>query len=94
MVRLRKVASAPLAWIAPGFWAGAMGYGLLYHYVHRRSHLDPAWALRWVPWHVEHHLGRNQDKNFGVVTDLVDRLVGTWTPPGEVALSEKLRDAA
>ena len=30
-----------------------------------------------MPWHYDHHLGKNQDANWGVTTDWVDRVFGT-----------------
>ncbi len=79
------VTHAPLALVAPGFYAGAATYAALYHYVHRRSHVEPEWGLRWCPWHVAHHIGLNQDVNYGVVTDLIDRLAGTRRLPSKDA---------
>ncbi len=73
------VLHAPLVLVAPSLYLGAVFYSLLYLLVHRRSHLDPAWAAQRCPWHVVHHLGKDQDQNYGVVTDLIDRLAGTCT---------------
>ncbi len=41
------------------------------------SHLDPMWCRENLPWHYDHHMGPNQDMNYGVTTDWVDRLMGT-----------------
>ena len=30
-----------------------------------------------LPWHYDHHMGKNQNANWGVTTDWVDRLAGT-----------------
>lgn len=48
-----------------------------YFKIHKKSHLDPEWAKKNVPWHYEHHMGKNQDANWGVTTDWVDRLFKT-----------------
>ena len=32
---------------------------------------------KYVPWHYDHHMGKNQDANWGVTTDWVDKLAGT-----------------
>ena len=45
--------------------------------IHKKSHLDPEWAKKNVPWHYDHHMGPDQNKNFGVRTDFFDRLFGT-----------------
>ena len=35
------------------------------------------WAKENIPWHYDHHMGKNQDANWGVTTDWVDRLLNT-----------------
>lgn len=71
------LAHLPLMPIAPFFtltvWAGAANY----YRVHRKSHLDPAWAEAHLPWHVDHHLGKNQDANWCVTWPLFDWIMGT-----------------
>lgn len=39
--------------------------------------MDLEWAKKHVPWHYDHHMGKNQDANWGVTTDWVDKLLGT-----------------
>lgn len=48
-----------------------------YYYVHRRSHLDPQWAQKRIPWHYDHHMNSNQDANWGVTRPWFDYLMGT-----------------
>jgi|6_EtaG_2_1085325.scaffolds.fasta_scaffold06549_3 sterol desaturase/sphingolipid hydroxylase (fatty acid hydroxylase superfamily) len=48
-----------------------------YYYVHRKSHNNPEWAKSNLVWHYDHHMGLNQNKNYGVRSDIIDRLVGT-----------------
>lgn len=61
--------------------AGTLWYAALNYYRrHRRSHLDPAWGRRHLPWHYEHHMGRNQDANWCVSRPWFDRILGTATP--------------
>jgi len=48
-----------------------------YFYVHRRSHLEPDWAKRRVPWHYDHHMNSNQDANWGVTRPWFDYILGT-----------------
>jgi membrane associated rhomboid family serine protease len=45
--------------------------------LHRKAHLDPAWAREHVPWHFDHHMGPDQDQNWGIALDWYDRLAGT-----------------
>ena len=66
--------------VAP-FFAGTVLYGIgNYYYVHRRSHLDPEWAKKHVPWHYDHHMGRNPESNWCVTRPWFDLLVGTREP--------------
>ena len=68
---------APLLPVAPFFtltvWASAANY----YRVHRKAHLDPAWAEEKLPWHVDHHMGKNQDANWCVTWPLFDWVMGT-----------------
>lgn len=67
----------PLLPFTPSFVLTLWGWGVLYYTVHAKSHRDPAWGRRWVPWHMDHHLARDQDANWGVVLPLWDHLLGT-----------------
>jgi sterol desaturase/sphingolipid hydroxylase (fatty acid hydroxylase superfamily) len=70
------VLHAPLFAIAP-FYTSTIWYCLVrYGRVHRRAHLDPAWARDHLPWHYDHHMG-DEDKNFGVVWSWFDAVAGT-----------------
>jgi len=74
------VAHAPLFPVAP-FFTAAVWYSMVNYYrVHRRAHLDPVWAEAHLPWHVDHHLGANQDANWCVTRPWFDHLVGTRVP--------------
>ena len=50
---------------------------LPYFYVHQKSHLNPDWAKKHIPWHHEHHMGKDQDVNWGVTTDIWDTILNT-----------------
>ncbi len=71
---------APLLWVVPGFALGAMYGAANYYRVHRKAHLDPDWAYRRLPWHVDHHLAPNQEANWCVTRPWFDRLMGTREP--------------
>jgi sterol desaturase/sphingolipid hydroxylase (fatty acid hydroxylase superfamily) len=71
---------APLLPIAPGFVGAVWLSSGAYYYVHRRAHLDPAWARRWVPWHYDHHMGPRQHANWCVTFPLWDWVMGTREP--------------
>ena len=68
---------APLLPLAPWFVATCWYSQLRYYRVHRRSHLDPAWAREHLPWHYDHHMGPNQDANWCVTWPWFDQLMGT-----------------
>ena len=43
----------------------------------RRAHLDPEWAREHLPWHYDHHMGRDQNANWCVTYPLFDYVMGT-----------------
>ena len=69
----------PLIAISPEAFATLVLCICSYLYVHYRSHANPQWAERHVPWHVDHHLG-DQQANWGVRKPWVDILLGTRKP--------------
>lgn len=72
--------STPLLAVAPGFVLASWASAGAYYYVHRKSHVDPAWGRKYVPWHVDHHLGPDQHKNWCVTYPLFDWVMGTREP--------------
>lgn len=70
----------PLAPVAPLFTATIAYSAVRYYRLHKRSHLDPDWAREHLPWHVDHHMGPNQDCNWGVTRPWFDQLLGTRVP--------------
>ena len=71
---------SPLLPVFPGFTTGlwtSMGW---YYFVHKRSHEDPKWAYQYLPWHYDHHMARDQDKNRCVTFPLWDYVMGTRAP--------------
>ena len=71
---------SPVALVAPLFWLSAVLSGVHYHVVHTRSHLDLRWCRDHLRWHWDHHMGTNQDVNWGVTNEWFDRLMGTREP--------------
>lgn len=67
----------PLLFVVPFFLAGSVLQAILYFTLHRKAHLDPEWCKRHLPWHYDHHMAPNQDANWGVTTDWIDRIMGT-----------------
>ena len=52
-------------------------HSITYFWIHRKCHMRPEWCKRWFPWHYKHHLGRNQDSNYGVTNPLFDYVFKT-----------------
>jgi hypothetical protein len=48
-----------------------------YYYIHQKAHGDIFWARKNVPWHYEHHLGLDQNSNWGVRLPMIDIITGT-----------------
>ena len=71
------LAHAPLFALAPWFTASVWYSGLNYLYVHRKAHLDPEWAREHLKHHYDHHMGLDQDQNWGVTRPWFDILLGT-----------------
>ena len=67
----------PLIFIAPHFFIGIVLYVCRYFYYHRRAHLNVEWGKQKIPWHYDHHMGKNQDSNWGVTVEWVDKLFKT-----------------
>ncbi len=74
------LAHVPLLPVAP-FFTGAVLWSVANYYrVHKRSHLDPAWAKEHLAWHYDHHMGPDQDANWCVSKPWADLLFGTREP--------------
>ena len=63
--------------ISKGMSAAAVYSACNYYYVHRRSHLQPDWAKKTIPWHYDHHMNANQDANWCVTKPWFDYVMGT-----------------
>ena len=70
-------AHLPLFPLAPGFTLGVWTPIALYFAIHTKSHLDPEWAKKYVPWHYDHHMGKDQDANWCITYPLADYVMGT-----------------
>ncbi|MGA9522155.1 MAG: hypothetical protein WBV82_11855 [Myxococcaceae bacterium] len=70
----------PLFPIAPYFIGSVWFFMWRYYWLHRKAHLDSEWAREHLPWHVDHHLGRNQNRNWCVTHPFFDYVMGTRQP--------------
>jgi len=48
-----------------------------YYFLHKKSHTNVTWGKKWLPWHYEHHMGKNQNINWGVRLPIVDKIMKT-----------------
>lgn len=63
--------------ISKGFVLGTWYSAANYYYVHSRSHRDPQWAKKRIPWHYDHHMNTIQDANWCVTRPWFDYVMGT-----------------
>lgn len=70
----------PLLPLAPFFTATVVYSIGRYYRDHRRSHRDPDWAKRHLPWHYDHHMAPDQDANWCVTRPWFDDWAGTRRP--------------
>jgi len=68
---------SPLAYYAPLFFMTLVICAIRYYKIHKYAHLHPLWGKIFLRWHYDHHMGKEQDANWGVTTDWVDRLLDT-----------------
>lgn len=52
-------------------------FTVAYYLVHSYSHVYPELTKKYLPWHYDHHMGTDQDKNWGVTLPLFDWILGT-----------------
>ncbi len=67
----------PFLFFAPVFFVTISIHAIAYFLIHRKSHVNIEWAKRWVPWHYDHHMGKNQDANWCVTLPVWDHILGT-----------------
>ena len=70
----------PIIFIFPFAYLSMMLNSVHYFYMHRKSHVDIEWSKKNMPWHYDHHLGIDQDSNYGIRSDIIDRLLFTKKP--------------
>jgi len=67
----------PLLFIFPYFASTIILYALIYIFLHRLSHTYVAFFKKWMPWHYEHHMGKDQNSNWCVICPLMDHIMRT-----------------
>jgi sterol desaturase/sphingolipid hydroxylase (fatty acid hydroxylase superfamily) len=61
----------------PMLFAWFTFFSIAYYFIHSYSHINPQWCRKWVPWHYDHHMGIDQNKNWGVTSPFWDYILGT-----------------
>lgn len=69
--------TAPLFPIAPFFTATVLYRTVRYYQLHKRAHLDREWCKEHLPWHYDHHMGKDQNANWCVTHPWFDNIMGT-----------------
>ena len=67
----------PVAFILPYFYGMIAWSVACYYLLHRLSHLNVEWGKKWLPWHYEHHMGKDQHINWGVRLPIIDKVLKT-----------------
>ena len=67
----------PLVFVYPPFALTAIAYAAAYMVLHRMSHTYVDFFKKWMPWHYEHHMGKNQNANWCVLFPMMDYIMGT-----------------
>ena len=63
--------------VAPFFTATVWYRTLRYYQLHKKAHLEPQWAREHLPWHYDHHMGKDQNANWCVTHPWFDHVMGT-----------------
>jgi len=74
---LALIIHLPFLSFAPYFFAAILWSVMAYYIIHKISHVNTDWGKRWLPWHYEHHMGKNQHINWGVRLPIIDMLFRT-----------------
>lgn len=67
----------PIIFLSSIFYFSLIVNMVHYYHVHRKSHIDVEWGKKNLPWHYAHHMGKNQNINWGVRSPIVDVIART-----------------
>lgn len=67
----------PILFVYPVLFCALFAGAALYYFLHSRSHMYPVWGRKWLPWHYDHHQGKNQNANWCVTYPFWDYVLGT-----------------
>ncbi len=69
--------ASPVWFILPFMYYTMFSHAMIYLVIHNVAHKYPTFAKRFLPWHYDHHMGKNQNTNWCVVHPLADYIIGT-----------------
>jgi sterol desaturase/sphingolipid hydroxylase (fatty acid hydroxylase superfamily) len=69
--------NAPFVFLSPLFYLSFICSEISYFVIHKKSHTNSEWSRRYLSHHYDHHMGPDSYCNFGVQTDIIDRILGT-----------------
>tara|TARA_R100000808_G_C2150335_1_gene159071 strand:+ start:2376 stop:2870 length:495 start_codon:yes stop_codon:yes gene_type:complete len=81
---------SPLVIYAPLFFITLIFCAVRYYKVHKYAHLNPIWGKIFLTWHHDHHMGKDQDANWGVTVEWVDKLLGTRKKNAKIKKEESI----
>lgn len=67
----------PLWFLLPVMYYVMLFHAGVYFVLHNLAHKYPKFAKRFMPWHYDHHMGKNQNTNWCVVHPLADYIFKT-----------------
>ena len=68
---------SPLILLLPFTYGTMFIHAMLYFVLHNTAHKHPKFAKKYMRWHYDHHMGKNQNMNWCVVHPLADYIMGT-----------------
>ena len=71
------VLALPILFLLPFTYYVMLLHAATYYVLHTVAHRYPKFARKWIPWHYDHHMGKNQNMNWCVVHPLADWIMKT-----------------
>ena len=71
------VLASPIWFLLPYMYYAMVVHAGTYYVLHTVAHAYPNFARKAIPWHYDHHMGKNQNMNWCVVHPLADLIMGT-----------------
>jgi sterol desaturase/sphingolipid hydroxylase (fatty acid hydroxylase superfamily) len=69
--------TSPIMFVSISTYTAMFIHAIVYLVVHNYAHKNPDWCFKYLRWHYDHHMGKDQDKNWCVVHPLMDYILGT-----------------